>query len=238
MPIKSLFFSSWSQWLFLLVLIFLTNDDVGATNHKKIYPRSGYSNATVIASCLNARVADNSNKWCSFVTWTSANLYPSRNFSVYTSGLSFSVNDQNNYAQSLYNSYLNSYPNGGSDCAAALQRLGKMKTPLILGQLLFKPLLHINPSHNRNHCFGRCNVCISMHECFPTMQICGSIRIFHRLFFTLSIAMRTNQSSLWISVDHTVLRHRLRVESLSYFRLQPIPFQSLYAVCTTWLFCG
>ena len=132
MPFQSHFASLWRRCLFLLVFLFVTKDFrlashvmVDATSHMKIYPHSGYSNATVIASCLNARVADNSNKWCSFVTWTSANLYPSRNFSVYTSGLSFSVSDQNNYAQSLYNSYLNSYPNGGSDCAAALQRLGK-----------------------------------------------------------------------------------------------------------------
>ena len=153
MTIKSLLFSSWGRCcMFLLVLVLFVTTDlrrqsshivVSATNHMKIYPRSGYSNATVIASCLNARVADNSNKWCSFVTWTSANLYPSRNFSVYSSGISFSVGEQNNYAQSLYNSYLNSYPNGGSDCAAALQRLGRLTT-------LSNPNLildHYSPNH-------------------------------------------------------------------------------------------
>ena len=93
---------------------------------RPVYPARGYNNNTVKASCMNARVVDNSQKFCGFVTWTSAHLYQNYNFSVYTGGVSYTDNEQNDYARSLYNSYLDYYPKLKSDCAAALQRLACM----------------------------------------------------------------------------------------------------------------
>ena len=102
--------------LFLLLAV--------ATARPKTYPKQGYQkNATLIASCYNARVVDNNNKFCSFASWPAARLYNTRNFSVYTGGTSLSDLAQNSVAMTLFSTYQGAYSQPNADCRTALQRL-------------------------------------------------------------------------------------------------------------------
>jgi hypothetical protein len=113
--------------LFLLVLHVTATAAVvtaAVAAHPPVYPKHGKNrNATLIASCYNARVVDNNNRFCSFATWPSARLYQARNFSVYTGGTPLSDADQNGVAMMLFSVYQSAYDRPGADCRATLQRL-------------------------------------------------------------------------------------------------------------------
>lgn len=98
----------------LLVLLLLTSSIA------QIYQPT--TNNT-IASCMDARVVDNSKAYCTQADWTAAHIYATVNFTNYGPNAPLSDSSQNSLAVNIYNSYLGGRQNLGSDCRSALQRL-------------------------------------------------------------------------------------------------------------------
>ena len=82
-------------------------------------------NATnTIASCSTARIVDNSQKFCSMASWTSARLYIAATFGDYDLGTELTDIQQNALALNLYNGFKNNHLKPMSnECSQALTRL-------------------------------------------------------------------------------------------------------------------
>lgn len=83
-----------------------------------------FSKASLHISCWNADVPKSPGEFCELVTWQSATIYASSNFTVYSPGPPLSSTNQNQYAKYIFNNYaakMGKDPSG--ECYGALQRL-------------------------------------------------------------------------------------------------------------------
>lgn len=76
------------------------------------------------ASCFDARIVDNSQRYCAMASWTAAHIYASENFTNYDPGPPLSDLMQNNLAANVYAGFTHSYDKALSiECSQALTRL-------------------------------------------------------------------------------------------------------------------
>lgn len=80
--------------------------------------------SNVKASCLEARVVDNSQKYCGMASWTAAHIYANVNYTDYSPGAPLSDSQQNDYASNIYDALVFDYGKPvKTECSQALERL-------------------------------------------------------------------------------------------------------------------
>lgn len=108
----------WVGYIIIATILSFDSNTAAAANAFK--PNSNNTRA----SCLDARIVDNAQKFCSMASWSAAHVYASVNFTDYSPGSPLSDAAQNNLAVNIYNSFRSDYGKAVSiDCSQALTRL-------------------------------------------------------------------------------------------------------------------